>query len=254
MNTDTSDPRITGEHLRRLSGSDGVGDEGAGESNVGDVTLVGVVHDHPASKHRVGTTVEAVDPDVLALELPPLAIPLYEGYADDPRSPPRFGGEMSAAVAASDGDRIVGIDGPSAGFAARLFRKLAGDSASIDALRSVVRSLATGTKRAVACRFAAGLAAWTGLTVEVGDPTAHGCDRSDDPATQAEDERSRVRRARTIAETFERPETDRVRTVTREAHMADRLAALRREGDVVAVVGIAHLDPLVARLTDGASR
>mgnify|MGYP000232920173 CR=1 FL=1 len=27
MNTDTSDPRITGEHLRRLSGSDGVGDE-----------------------------------------------------------------------------------------------------------------------------------------------------------------------------------------------------------------------------------
>jgi len=31
--------------------------------------------------------------------------------------------------------------------------------------------------------------------------------------------------------------------------MADRLAALRRTGDVVAVVGIAHLDPLPALLS-----
>jgi pheromone shutdown protein TraB len=237
-NTDTDDPRVTGDRVRRLSGEDGAG----------DVTLVGVVHDHPASAHRAGRVVDATDPDVLALELPPLAVPLYEEYADDGRTPPRFGGEMSAAVQAADAARVVGIDGPSSGFVARLFGNLATDDPSVSTVRSVLRSLASVSRRAVACRLAAALASHTGLRVEVGTPTAHDCDATDDPADQAESEDAQIRRARTVTETFGRSDTSRVRTATREQHMADRLAALRRRGDAVAVVGVAHLDPLADRL------
>ena len=79
-----SDPRVTGEFVRRVS------------NDAGTVTLVGVVHDHPASSYRVRQVVEDVDPEVLALELPPISIPLYEQYASSDRNPPVFGGEMSA--------------------------------------------------------------------------------------------------------------------------------------------------------------
>ncbi|MFC7081645.1 hypothetical protein [Halorussus caseinilyticus] len=39
------------------------------------VTLVGVVHDHPASVHRARAVVRERDPEVVALEAPPLAVP-----------------------------------------------------------------------------------------------------------------------------------------------------------------------------------
>jgi hypothetical protein len=57
------DPRLNEDFWRVVSG-DG-----------GDVILVGVVHDHPSSCHRVRTLAEEFDPDVVGLELPPLAIP-----------------------------------------------------------------------------------------------------------------------------------------------------------------------------------
>lgn len=240
MATDTFDPRVTGERVRRFSGED----------EIGDVTLVGVVHDHPASKYRVSAVLDAVDPDVLALELPPLAVPLYEQYADDSRTPPIFGGEMSAAVQAVCADRIVGIDGPSSGFVARLLRNLSGDTESFATVRSVLRSLSSVTKHALVCRLAAVLAVQTGVRLEVDPPTTYDCDWADDPLTQASDERSQVRRAQTITNAFGRSDTARTRTVTREEHMASRLSTLRREGNVAAVVGIAHLDPLVQRLAE----
>jgi hypothetical protein len=231
------DPRITGDHVRRCSGEDN-----------GDVTLVGVVHDHPASKYRVRTTVDAADPDVLALELPPLAIPLYEQYADDSRTPPPFGGEMSAAVQTAATGHIAGIDGPTVGFVGRLLRNVASDPGSFATVRSVVSSLSSVTKHAVVCRLAGAIAAHTGVRLEVDAPVAHDSGWDDDPREQASDERSEIRRARTITETFGQSDTARVRNVTREAQMASRLSALRREGDVVAVVGIGHLDALADRL------
>ena len=66
-------PRFTGEYVRRL-GSDDSGDDASDgvaddATDAGDVTLVGVVHNHPASKHRIRTMLDEVDPAVLALEL-----------------------------------------------------------------------------------------------------------------------------------------------------------------------------------------
>lgn len=232
------DPRFDGEFVRELPGS------GARET----VVLVGVVHDHPASKYRVGAAVGAVEPDVLALELPPVAIPLYEAYADDPRTPPAFGGEMSTAIQAVDGEAVVGVDGPSAGFLARLAGTLSRDRPTSGTARRVLRSLWTVSKRAAVCRLAAGVTRRTGVRLEVDAPTVYDCRWSDDPGAQAADERDQVRRARAVSNLFGTPDAVRVRETVREAHMAERLSSLRRDGVVVAVVGIDHLDPLADRL------
>lgn len=240
--TDDGDPRLADEYVRELPGS----------GSLETVVLVGVVHDHPASKYRARTVIESVEPDVLALELPPVALPLYEAYADDPRTPPAFGGEMSAAVQAADGGAIVGIDGPSADFLIRLLGTLSRDRAAPGTVGRVLRSLWTVTKRAAVCRLAAGVARRTGVRLEVDAPSVYDCRWSDDPRAQAKDERDQVRRARAVSNLFGTPDAVRVRETVREAHMAARLSSLRREGAVVAVVGIDHLDPLADRLRDGA--
>lgn len=238
--TDNGDPRLRDEYVRTLPGS----------NEFDDVILIGVVHDHPASKYRVKTAVEAVDLDVLALELPPLAVPLYEEYAEDRRTPPPFGGEMSTAVQAATPDEVVGIDGPSAGFLVRLVGTLYRDGASAGTVRTVLESLGSVTRRTVLCRLAAGVSRRTGVRVEVDSPSVYDCRWGDDPRAQADDERDQVRRARAVANLFGTPDAVRVRETVREAHMADRLSSLRRNGVVAAVVGIDHLDPL-AELLEG---
>jgi len=240
------DPRLTGEYVRRLAGEAVDGD---GPDSAGDVILVGVVHNHPASKYRIRTVIEEQEPAVLALEAPPLTVPLYEQDAADWRTPPQHGGEMSAAVQAAATDRVVGIDGPEPRFVVRLVRNLLADGASRSTWGPVLRSLASVTERAVGCRLAAAVARASGVRLPVDDPAGHDCDWGDAAAAQANDERAQVRQARTIAETFEQPATARVRDRTRNEHMAGRLAALRRTGDVVAVVGIAHLEPIADLLT-----
>jgi len=236
---DSEDPRITGDYVRRLSGADG------------DVVLVGVVHDHPASKYRVQTVIEERDPETLALELPPLAVPLFEVYAEDDRTPPTSGGEMSAAIQAAGTDRIVGVDGPSPRFVARLARTLYRDDASLGTARRVLGSLASVTRHAVTCRLAATLTRRLGVEVDVDSPVEHDCAVTDEPRVQADDEQSQIRQVRHVLNAFEPASSAKFRTETREAHMADRLDSLRSAGDVVAVVGIDHLEPLCERLGDG---
>lgn len=233
-----ADPRLTDEYVRTVSGGE----------ETGDVVLTGVVHDHPASAYRTKTLIEALDPDVLALELPPMAVPLFGRYADDSRTPPAFGGEMSTAIQATGTDHVVGIDGPSIGFTACLVRTLYRERAGLDTLRRVSRSLRSITGRAVLCRLAATMAGVTGLRLEVDDPVSHDVRWSDDPSSQAADEREQVRRARAVTAVFGRTDAVRLREGAREEHMADRLCSLRRAGDVVAVVGIDHLDSLAERL------
>lgn len=277
-----TDPRISGDYLRRISESGGAGNEhergdrheredghesgngherAATDGGVGDVrtagsvTLVGVVHDHPASKHRVRSVLEAVDPDALALELPPIAVPLFEQYADVERSPPTFGGEMSTAIqtvarnsGSASADRVVGIDGPTPGFVTRLFRTLRREEASLSTIRGVLDGLRSVTKHAVVCRAAATIARRTSLRIEVDSPVDHDADWHDDPERQAADEQAQVDRAEAVLDAFEPSRASRFRDATREAHMADRLAELRGDGDVVAVVGIDHLDGVASKL------
>ena len=217
----------------------------------GGVVLVGVLHDHPASSYRVRTVVETVDPDVLALELPPLAVPLAVHHADDERTPPSLGGEMSAAVQAAATDHVVGIDGPSAGFLSYLAAELYGQRAGPATVRTVLSGLRSVTSRAIARRTAAAIAALTATQVAVDPPTAYDTDRSDEPARQAAEERRRVDTARSVLDAFTPPPAAAIRRTARERYMADRLASLDA-AVVVAVVGVAHLGAVAGRLRDAA--
>ncbi|PSP66935.1 hypothetical protein BRC70_08630 [Halobacteriales archaeon QH_6_68_27] len=227
------DPRLETRYAEEFEGTNGKG----------TVTLVGVVHDHPASIYRVRRTVETVEPDILAVELPPLAVSLYETYADDDESPPAFGGELSAAIEAAGTDDIVGIDGPSPGFVRELGTWLVRERASRRTVTRSLRSLASITKTALPCRVAAAVTRHSSLRVAVGSGTSHETNLEDPPAEQAADERRQIRTAVSVMDAFETP-SSRSRSESRERHMADRLASVRMRGDVVAVVGAGHFDPL----------
>lgn len=234
-----SDPRVTGEYVRQHSGN-------------GTLTLVGVVHDHPASRYRVRHVIERVDPAVLALELPPVSLPLFEQYAATDRTPPRFGGEMSAAIQAASSDTVVGIDRPTGGFFRRLGRTLLRERPSLETIRNVVANAVETTEHALRCRAAAAVGARTSVRLEVDAPVPHDIARTDPPDAQARDEREQVRRARSFMNAFRtasRTRAARLEDDAREAAMATRLAELREaDGDIVAVVGIDHLDSLAERL------
>ena len=228
MNHD--DPRITGAHVRSI------------DTPSGTVTLVGVVHDHPASVFRVRTVVSERDPDVLALELPPLSLPLFERYAEDARTPPVFGGEVSAAIQAADADRVEGIDGPTPRFLRRLLATLYREGDSLETALSVLRRAASVTKSALRCRFAGSLAAMTAVRLEVDSPATYSIDRTDSPERQADNEDDQIARARAVMDAFEPSRAACFSDEVRESHMADRLGRLRHDGDTVAVVGRHHLD------------
>lgn len=215
---------------------------GGGDS--GAVTLVGVVHDHPASVSRVRRVVEATEPAVLALELPPLAVPLYEAHAAGAETPPALGGEFSAAVDAASTDDVVGIDGPSLGFARRYLGLLARERVSPAVAGRSLRSLLSATWTAASCRAAARVTRGTPLRVGVGSVTPHGASWTDPPAERAADERREIRSAVAVQDSLEPPPPSRYRSRTRERHMADRLSTVRQRGDVVAVVGAGHFTRL----------
>lgn len=236
-----SDPRITGEYVRPLS--DGV-------------TLVGVVHDHPASIYRVREVVGAQNPAVLALELPPVAVSLFEEYAADERTPPAFGGEMSAAIQAAEA-QTVGIDRPTGRYFRTLLRRFRRTRPSLDTVRKLLSNTYDVSKHAVICAIAGVVAMRSSIRLEVDFPVAHDTAWRDQPEEQALDERKQIRRSRSFMNVFGSKSTTRAsqfEDATREETMAARLSELRREGDVVAVVGIDHFDPITERLEGSSSQ
>ena len=236
LSEQATDPRLDGTHLER----------------VGGIVLVGVLHDHPASIYRVRTVVDRVDPDALALELPPLAVPLAVQQAADGHTPPALGGEMSAAVQAADTDRVVGIDGPSTEFLRYLAAELYAERAAPSTVRKAAAGLRSVTSRAVRRRVAAAATALTAVQLAVDPPTTYDTGRTDDPAHQAEEEQRHIDTARSMLRTFASPPAAAIRRAARERYMADRLTALGGTADVVAVVGRAHLDAVAGHLRDDA--
>lgn len=238
-----SDPRVTGEYVRQVS------------NDHGTLTFVGIVHDHPASVYRVRHVIADVDPAVLALELPPISMPLFEQYAATVRTPPALGGEMSAAIQAADSDNVVGIDRPTGGFFRRLGRTLLRERPPSRTVRNVVSNAIETTTHALLCLAAAVVGARTSLPLEVDSPISHDIEWTDAPAVQARHEREQVHRCRSFADAFRtasRTRASRIEDAAREAAMAARLAELRGDGDgdIVAVVGIDHVDSLVEELEE----
>ncbi|WP_306053719.1 hypothetical protein [Natronococcus wangiae] len=231
------DPRITEQFCRRIAGA------------TDDLVLLGVVHDHPASVARVERVLEAVEPDVLALELPPAAVPLYRAYARDGASPPRFGGEMSAAIGAASGATVTGIDAPNWTFLRRLVDRLVADRASAATVRRLFSSLGGATREALRCRLAATLTRATSMTVARDDSIEYDCDHDDPPERQAAHERSHVASVQALLGSVADDDALVYRDETREECMIDRLEEIRSRGDVVAVVGVDHLEPLATALS-----
>lgn len=228
------DPRLDERYLRCIPRADGLG----------VVLLVGVVHDHPSSVSRVARLVETFRPDVLALELPPLAMPLFRMYARDRYVPPRLGGEMSVALQAAGDVRSVGIDAPSRDYVRRLLGALLAEPVPFDVVRSVLKDLFSGSLHALACRLGALVGDVTPLRLRVYEHIEYDCSLLDSPAVQAEHEATHLAQRQTFLRAIETPMPIRLIDGAREANMAARLRALRADGDVIAVVGMEHLDAL----------
>ncbi|MFB6176981.1 MAG: hypothetical protein ABEI99_07550 [Halobaculum sp.] len=243
------DPRLTDEFWRLVPGDD---DDGGGTA--GDVVLVGVVHDHPASVHRVRAVAEAFEPDTLGLELPPLAVP-SEGKLASGGSADRLGestdrpdesaGEMSAAVAAAPEADVVGIDPVGPRFLRRLARNVWSDDVSLATIRHTLGNVVGIARFALRAR----LDGWG--SAARGSAAAHDVTGNDAPSMQADDERTCVARSRSLLGAFERPAADVLLDETREETMAARIESLRTDGSVLAVVGMDHLDSLAEQLSSG---
>ncbi|MFW5934467.1 MAG: hypothetical protein ACOCQL_01305, partial [Halolamina sp.] len=173
------DPRLDQRHLRCLPGGDGAH----------SVLLVGVVHDHPASIARVVRVLELFEPATLALELPPLAMPLFRQYAAADQQPPRLGGEMSAAIQVGS-SRTIGIDAPTLTYLRHLRQGLTKERASPGLLGRVGRDLGSAVAHALAIRLASVVAVYTPLRLRVYEPVVHDCSLVDDAHVQADHERA----------------------------------------------------------------
>ena len=230
------DPRVSPTFCTHLPGE------------TGDVTILGVVHGHPASVGRVETVLERRSPATLALELPAGAIPLYRTYAEeiDETGRPRYGDEMSAAIAAAPDAAVVGIDAPAWSFLRRLVTRLVGGRVTPTTARRVLSSFGRVTRTSLSCRVAASVSDAPATIVAPDDPVEYGVEATDPPDRQAAHECAHLAGVRALDRCA--GDSVRHRDDLREACMIDRLRALRHRGDVVAVVGVGHLDAIAAGL------
>ncbi|MFC6784674.1 hypothetical protein ACFQFH_02005 [Halobaculum halobium] len=241
LNAADADPRLAPAHVRCLPSSDGMS----------AVLLMGVVHDHPASVFRVSYLLEAFPPDVLAVELPPLSVPLFHRYARDTHTPPRLGGEMSAAIRAAGDARVVGVDAPTRRYVRALVERLRDDPDARSIARTVFADLGRGLVQAGACRIGAVVAAVTPYTPRVYTHIAYEATLLDDPDTQADHESTHLAQHRAFVGAVDPPPETALVDDTREEVMAARVATLRQSGDVAVIVGMSHLDGLERRLKRG---
>lgn len=233
----TNDPRVTTRHLQLVPRFD----------TLGEVLLVGVVHDHPASIARVGHILTTIRPDSLALELPSLAVPLFERYARGDR-PPTIGGEMSMAVWAAGSARSIGLDSPNWDYVRRLVGRLRDGEVSEQTLRDVLADLVGSTHQAVACRLAGFVGTVTGVLFQPYPTLEYDCTMMDSPADQADNENEHVETQQAFIDAVEIPAARTLIDELREETMADRLHELRHHGTVIAIIGVQHVEPIGSHL------
>jgi len=223
------DPRLDDEYVRVIPAEDGSR----------PVVLVGVAHDHPSSVYRARTVADEFEPGALALELPDVLIGLFESYAEADGDE---GGEMTAAIEATSADHIVGIDVPGRRAARTLLSELRDVDPDLETAGRAVYGFGRFVGHtALGCLRHAGVPEnWLGTGFE--RTRTYDCSPSTSPSEQATHEAAHLQRSSTLLRAFDPPEATRILDATRERFMASRLAALRKESSVVAVVGYGHLD------------
>lgn len=230
-----SDPRISDEYVRLI------------ERPQSPVVLVGVVHDHPASIHRVEAVIDGLSPSIVGIELPSLLVPVFEQHVADGAD---VGGEMAAAIQAAGSTPVVGIDVPGPGFLRAMGAELLGEAAGTGPTIRTLRESWRLTSNAVLARLAhEGIPRLPTVTdLEFG----HEYDLPDRPTPelQAEHEAKHVRRSTTLLRTFEPPAATRLVDRIRERHMARRLGELDGDGPLVGVVGHGHIDEIQSALEE----
>ena len=240
------DPRVTGDDFRHVPA---IGD-------AGDVVLVGVVHDHPASVFRVVEAVSALDPDTVGLEVASIAVPLFRSYAETHGSDPDTitsvsvdGGEMSAAIGAAGDACIVGIDLPNPSALEPVLSTLHDESLPAREALRAGHAFGAQMLHAIQCRISHA-ASRIGLDIDPGlDREPRPDARTASPAKQASDEAVAISAGETLLRALSRPPAMEAFDRAREAAMAQQLRLHCQHGvDVVAVLGYAHLDPIAERL------
>lgn len=236
-----ADPRVDPDQLRLFEGPD-----------TGPLLVVGCVHDHPASVYRVRALVESLRPDVVGVELPGLAVPLFERVGRESEGEFPAGGEMSTALAAgADVDaRRTGIDTLDTRFVRSLVGQLRRESPSLRTLKRVCSSLSSVTTHALSCRLSAALGRFGSAAPVTDRAYDHEIDGGASPATQADDERRQLTRSLSVLRAFEQPVANDVVDSAREETMVANLTSLRAEGSVVAVVGFDHLSGITELLEE----
>lgn len=235
------DPRIDERFVRRYPADD----------RRGAAIVVGVAHDHPASVYRVAAVGRVFAPDVLALELPGPSVPLYRLFAAG-RSLPRQGGEMSAAIGAAPDATAVGIDVPSVATARSLFAGVREASLSPPEVGTVLGDVVAIGVHSARQLLAAVLLRATAMPVADDAAMVHDVSAADSPADQARDEATIAAAGAALFDALEKPAPARVLDEARERAMAARIQAHRREGTVLAVVGIDHLSGIDTALGETA--
>lgn len=222
-----SDPRITAEYVRLIDGPQ-------------PVILLGVVHDHPASTYRVDAVISALDPALVAVELPNLLVPVLRDSAVSSD----VGGEMATAIAAAGDTPVVGIDVPGPRTLHALLAEITDQQPSV---RTVMRTIISLGR--------IGLHTLAGVLTHLDIPGVpsfddleydHEYDLPSDasPATQATHEQTHLEQSTALLRTFEPPAATRFLDTVRERHMARRLESRCHAGPTLAVVGYGHLDGL----------
>lgn len=237
-----TDPRVDPEQFRVFESSDGV-----------PLLVAGCVHDHPASVFRVRALVESLRPDAVGVELPGLAVPLFERVGrESEREPGRgdVGGEMSAALAAGAavGAERAGIDTMDGRFVRALAREIRTESPSRETIGRVLGSVCTVGRHALSCRVSAALGRFGSTTPVAERAYDHDVDRSAPAAVLAADERRQLTRSRSVLGALERPVANEVVDAAREETMVANLVDLVDSQSVVAVVGFDHLSGITDRL------
>lgn len=233
----SDDPRLDETYIRCLPST-------AGRQ---PVILVGVVHDHPASIARVTAVMETFEPDMLALELPPLAMPLFRQYADDKHRPPRLGGEMSAAIQTTDASSI-GVDAPTVTYLSTLLKTVRRERPPRAVLGRLLKDLGSMATQALATRVASAIVRRTPIRLRVYDPIEHDSSLLDPQERQARHEQSFLSQRAALFGAIHPPEAIRLIDDAREGAMSVLLDRARTDGSVIAVLGMEHLDPVEAEL------